>query len=179
MSSAVNNSLVGRREIAEYATDIMNYGTIISAVDDERHTVRVLISEAVDAVRSRLEEMVLEQPGLELLACEDRIERLLQCLCDARPELLIIGTRLTDATSFEALERIGAELALMNVILLCDRLDGNYLVRARSLGVDYVLESPRDIDFLPSIMRRLAERKLRSAAAGNSSSEEDQTDPIH
>lgn len=135
--------------------------------DTGGRALRVVIAEAVEPVRVRLEEMVRDQACLELTACEERLAALLPQLRAASSDLLLLGTRLSDATSFEALEQAAAELQRTRVILLCQHIDGNYLVRARELGVDYVLESPRDIDFLPSIMRRLAEHS-RCVAAPNS-----------
>lgn len=143
-------------------TDSMIDKALLAETVSRERDLRVVIAEAVEPVRARLEEMVREQAGLALVTCEERLEALLPWLHNGPPDLLLLGTRLADATSFEALERAATELQRTWVILLCLRIDGSYLVRARELGVDYVLESPRDIDFLPSIMRRLIESRRRT-----------------
>ncbi len=119
--------------------------------------MRVFIAEAVEAVRNRLKELVREVPGLELVAVEADIRRFLQRMHTTRPHVLLLGTRLEGcSSSFDALERLHGHLQGVAVVLLCDRLDGQYLYHAKALGADYVLELSRDIEFLPSLLRQLA-----------------------
>lgn len=127
--------------------------------------MRVFVAEAVDPVRNRLLELVREQPGMELVAQEQSIARFAARIHTTRPHLLLLGTRLADASSFEALEQLGTRPHGLAVVLLCDRLDGQYLFHANSLGVDYVLELNRDFEYLPVLLRQLVRSHERVQTA--------------
>lgn len=127
--------------------------------------MRVFVAEAVDPVRNRLLELVREQPGMELVAQEQSIARFAARIHTTRPHLLLLGTRLADASSFEALEQLGTRPHGLGVVLLCDRLDGQYLFHANSLGVDYVLELNRDFEYLPVLLRQLVRSHERVQTA--------------
>jgi len=118
--------------------------------------MRVLVADAVEAVCNRLKELVREVPGVQLVAVEADTNRFLERMRTTRPHVLLLGTRLEGASSFEALERLRGHLQGVAVVLLCDRLDGQYLYHANALGADYVLELSRDIELLPSLLRQLA-----------------------
>lgn len=126
--------------------------------------MRVFIAEALEPVRNRLKGLVKEQPGFDVVGLAADLDGLLLRLKTTRPHLLLLGSRLADASSFEALRRAAGRLDGMCIVVLCTRLDGQYLYSAKSLGADYVLESPRDIDILPSLMRQLAIARRRRQA---------------
>lgn len=127
--------------------------------------MRVFIAEAVDQVRNRLLELVREQSGLELVAQEQSIARFAARVHTTRPHLLLLGTRLSDASSFEALEQLRTRPYGLAVVLLCDRLDGQYLFHANMLGVDYALELNRDFEYLPILLRQLVRSHERAQTA--------------
>lgn len=126
--------------------------------------MRVFIAETVEPVRNRLLELVREQQGLELVAQEQSLTRFVARIHTTRPHLLILGTGLDDASSFEALERMGMWPDGLVVVLLCDRLDGQYLFHANVAGVDYALELNRDFEYLPVLLRQLVRSHVRSQA---------------
>lgn len=134
-------------------------------IESRNAPMRVFIAEAVEPVRRRLKELVREQDGVELVAVEQTLERFIERVRTTRPHLVLLGTRLADATSFEALEQMRGVLHSTPVVLLCDRIDGQYLYHANILGVDYVLELNRDIEFLPSLLRQMARNHAKAHVA--------------
>lgn len=119
-------------------------------------TARVLIADAVPVVRERLSETVRELDGFEVVGLESSLDRFRHRLTTTRPDILLMGSRLADGSGFEALEAVATLPERLGVVLFSDQVDGHYLHRARVLGVDYLLECPRDLEFVPVLLRGMA-----------------------
>ena len=131
---------------------------------DNGSLMRVFIAEAVGAVQKRLLELVREVPGAEIVAIEADASRFVERVGTTRPHVLLIGTRLDGASSFEAMERLAGHMTGMTVVVLCEQLDGQYMYHANELGADYVLELSRDIELLPPLLRQLVRTYAKRAA---------------
>jgi two-component system LytT family response regulator len=123
--------------------------------------MRVLIAEGLEIVRTRLAGMVRELPDVELVGDSADLGTTVEGIRREQPDLLILGTRLCDGTGFDVLRSVGAVKPRMAVILLCHQLDGEYLYGGRAMGADFVLEAPRDIDLVPSLITKLSGDKRR------------------
>lgn len=123
--------------------------------------MRILIAEGLEPVRSRLTALVREQPGVRVVGANSDLEATVEGIRRERPDVVILGTRLSDGTGFEVLRSLTGQMRDTAVILLCNQWDGEYLYSGHALGADFVLEAPRDIHLVPSLLTKFQEDRRR------------------
>jgi two-component system nitrate/nitrite response regulator NarL len=123
--------------------------------------MRILIAEGLEPVRSRLTALVSEQPDVRVVGDNADLEATLAGIRREKPDVVILGSRLSDGTGFQVLRNLTGEMRDMSVILLCHQLDGEYLYCGHALGADFVLEAPRDIHLVPSLLTKFQEDRRR------------------
>jgi len=126
--------------------------------------MRVLIAEGLEPVRTRLAGIVREQDGVQLIGASSDLETTVEAIRREKPDLVILGSRLVDGTGFDVLRSVRGKGAPPALILLCHQLDGEYLYSGHAMGADFVLEAPRDIDLVPSLITKLADEQRRQNA---------------
>ncbi len=124
--------------------------------------MRLVVVEGNGPVRQRLASMVAEA-GLTLAGEASDIAHACSLIKQEQPNAALIGQRLADGSGFDLIRTLGP-LSPRHLVMLCEQIDPQYLITARRMGVDYLLEFPRDLELVPRLLRHLASTEWRMPA---------------
>lgn len=114
----------------------------------------IIIEDEFRAARS-LQNLLLElRPGSVILGVYDSIEKSVEELANARPDLIFMDIQLSDGLSFEILRQVPVTCP----VIFCTAFDQYMLEAFKSQGVDYLLK-PFSRDDVSNALKKVDELK--------------------
>jgi two-component system, OmpR family, response regulator len=127
-----------------------------TSMADNRH-VRVLLVEDSEVLASRIAELILRLPGVELIDTVSTETEALQRVLETKPDVLILDLHLRLGTGFGVLRALGQGAARRPQIIVLTGFDlPAYRREAESFGVAAFLNKSSDYHRLPGLLSRLA-----------------------
>ena len=121
----------------------------------DRPPLRVLIVDDEPLARHRIEDLLREEPGVEIVgASEDGLEAVEQ-IRSLRPDLVFLDVQMPGATGLEVVARVGAEA--MPATIFVTAFDQHALAAFDVAAVDYLVK-PFDDERFAQAFRRARER---------------------
>ena len=132
-----------------------------------RPLLRVLIADDEPLARLRLEDLLREQPGVDVVAvAEDGVEAI-QAIEEQRPDVAFLDIQMPGATGLEVVARVGPERMPATVFVTAH---DDHAVKAFELAaVDYLVKPFDDERFAQALARvreRVRVKDVEAATAG-------------
>ena len=119
--------------------------------------MKVFIVEDAPEVLERLQDMVREIEGVELVGDAASYGTAVRGLLATRPDVAILDIKLADDTGsgIDVLLRTRRDLPAMKAIILSNYATPQHLKAVADAGAEYFLDKSADSDHIPDILGRI------------------------
>lgn len=130
--------------------------------------MKVFIVEDAPAVLERLQEMVREVDGVELVGNAASYDAAVSGILATRPDVSILDIKLADSngSGIDVLGRVRGDLPAMRVIMLTNYVTPQHVKASADAGADYFLDKSSQSDRLPGILARMTNDRHSDSPAG-------------
>jgi DNA-binding NarL/FixJ family response regulator len=119
--------------------------------------MKVFIVEDAPAVLERLQDMVREVEGVELVGDAATYDAAVKGILLTQPDVSILDIKLADAggTGIDVLGRVRRDLPAMRAIVLSNYVTPQHEKASADAGAEYFLDKSADSDRIPGILAQL------------------------
>jgi DNA-binding NarL/FixJ family response regulator len=118
-------------------------------------TMRFLIADDSEFLRTRLVEFISQIEGTEIVGQAGSFEEVMEAVEDSNPDVVILDIRLPGKNGFLALERIKKRTNPPVVIMFTNYPYLQYRKRCMDLGADYFFYKAVEFDRLFNLIKDL------------------------
>jgi DNA-binding NarL/FixJ family response regulator len=127
----------------------------MSAAPPQR-SINVLVVEDSPRIAERMRELLLQEPGVEVVDVVSGEEEAIQAVRNSAIDVMILDLQLARGTGFGVLQALGAERP--TTIVMTNYSLPQYRARAEQFGVEFFLNKAVDFVRLPDILAQLRDK---------------------
>ena len=119
--------------------------------------MKVFLVEDSPAVLERLQEMVREVRGAELVGDAKTYDAAVSGILSTRPDVSILDIKLADdgGTGIDVLAKVRNALPAMRAIVLSNYVTPQHEKASADAGAEYFLDKSAESDWIPRILERM------------------------
>lgn len=122
----------------------------------EASGMKVFIVEDAPAVLERLQDMIREVEGVELVGDAASYDSAVKGILATQPDVSILDIKLADGngSGIDVLGRVKKDLPAMRAIVLSNYVTPQHLKASADAGAEYFLDKTADSDRIPGILEQ-------------------------
>jgi DNA-binding NarL/FixJ family response regulator len=119
--------------------------------------MKVFIVEDAPAVLERLQDMIREVEGIELVGDAGTYDAAVRGILRTQPDVSILDIKLGDdgGSGIDVLGRVRRDLPAMRAIVLSNYATPQHLKASADAGAEYFLDKSADSDRIPQILEQI------------------------
>ena len=118
--------------------------------------MRVLIVDDSKIVCERLQQMLIDIVGVEVVGQTYNGEDAIKAIAESKPDAVILDIRLPGISGMEVLKDIREKKLLIKVIILTNYVYPQYREKCKELGADYFFDKSLEFEEIPKMIAELA-----------------------
>ncbi|HKS80699.1 MAG TPA: response regulator transcription factor [Candidatus Acidoferrales bacterium] len=122
------------------------------------HTVKVLLVEDAEPLVTRLSEILMDIPGLELVGPARSVTETIRIAPLIDPDALVLDLQIEDGTGLDVLRVVRAKCKGTTVIVLTNSASDFVRHACLKAGANYFMDKSNELEKLREVLARMAHK---------------------
>ena len=119
--------------------------------------MKVLIADDSIVLRERLEEMLSELPGVEIMGHAQNVPETLTSIKELNPDVVILDIRMPGGSGIDVLQDIKKDKQAPLIIILTNYPYPQYRKKCMDLGADFFFDKSTEFEKVTAVFKQLTE----------------------
>ena len=120
--------------------------------------MQVFLVEDSTLVRDRLEAMLTEVPGTQIVGRAAGAQAAIRDILQTRPDLVVLDVQLAEGSGFDVLRALHAQAPELNVVMLSNYSSEPYRQIAERFGARALFDKTRDFERVRDVVANTGEK---------------------